>query len=66
MGAGEGQAESSGGSAGSAGAPVSRNAGTIRKGGGWLMRWECRGCVEIVKWKLENCEERIPTYAGRE
>ncbi len=40
VGAGQGQAESSGGSAGSAGTPVSRHAGAAGKGGGWLMRWE--------------------------
>jgi hypothetical protein len=34
-----GQAESSGGSAGSAGAPVSRHAGSVGKGGGWLIGW---------------------------
>src|SRR5216684_2695692 len=34
MGAGPGQAESSGGGAGSAGAPVSRHAGAAGKGGG--------------------------------
>jgi len=40
MGAGEGQAESSGGSTGAAGAPVSRHAGAAGKGGGRLMRCE--------------------------
>src|SRR5258708_5687846 len=41
MGAGAGQAESSGGGVGSAGAPVSRHAGATGEGGGWLMRSKC-------------------------
>ncbi len=40
MGTGQGQAESSGGSAGSAGAPVSRHAGAAGKGGGGVK--QCR------------------------
>jgi hypothetical protein len=37
MGTGAGQAESTGGSAAAAGAPVSRHAGAAGKTGGWLM-----------------------------
>jgi hypothetical protein len=61
MGAGQGQAESSGGSAGSAGAPVSGLAGAAGKGGGWLMRWDCE---EHIESENENCEEKIPTHAA--
>jgi hypothetical protein len=69
MGAGAGQAESSGGSVGSAGAAVSRHAGAAGKGGGWLMGWECRRQMEIGKSRLEECEEceeKIPTRAPPE
>ena len=66
MGAGQGQAESSGGSAGSAGAPVSGHAGAVGKGGGRLMRWKCEEHMEIGKWKQENCEEKILTHAAHE
>ena|SRR5258708_2254909 len=57
MGAGQGQAESSGGSAGSAGAPMSRHAGAAGKGGGWLMRWEFEKRTEIRELELEGCED---------
>ncbi len=66
MGTGKGQAEPSGGSAGSAGGPVSRHAGATGKGGCWLMRWEYEERLEIGKWKLESCEEKIPTHAAHE
>ncbi len=66
MGAGASQAKSSGGSAGSAGAPVSRHAGAAGKGGGRLMRWKREKHMEIGKWKLENCKEKIPTHAAYE
>ncbi len=49
MGAGAGQAESSGGSSGSAGAPVSRHARAAGKGGGSLMRSKCEESMEIGK-----------------
>src|SRR5713226_6710340 len=52
MGAGQGQAESSGGSAGSAGAPVSRHAEAAGKGDGWLMGCKCEKRLE--NRKLEN------------
>jgi hypothetical protein len=66
MGAGAGQAESSGGSAGSTGAPVSQHAGAAGKVGGRLMRWECGDQIETGKVKSENSEEKIPTHAAHE
>ncbi len=66
MGAGQGQAESSGGSTGSAGAPVSRQAEAAGKGCGWLMGWKCEEHLEIGKWKLKNCAEKISTHAVHE
>src|SRR5882724_7904194 len=54
MAARTGQTESSGGSAGSAGAPVSRHAGAAGEGGGWLTRREFGNQIEIRKVKLEK------------
>jgi hypothetical protein len=31
-----------------------------------LMRWEREGHMEVGKWKLENCEEKISTHAEHE
>ncbi len=47
-------AESTGGSPGSAGAPVSRHPGAAGEGGDWLMQWEFGKQSEIRKVKLEN------------
>ncbi len=60
------EAESSSGSAGSAGAPVSRHPGAAGKGGGRLMQWEFGKQSEIRKVKLENSEEKTPTHAAHE
>ena len=60
------EAESSGSSAGSAGAPVSRHPGAAGEVGDWLMRWEFGKQNEIRKVKLENSEEKTPAHAAHE
>ncbi len=30
------------------------------------MRWQCEEQMEIGKWKLENCKERIPAHVAHE
>jgi hypothetical protein len=57
---GEGQAESSGGSAGSAGAPVSRHAGAAGKAGGRLISMRMRRTLGNRKMEPRNCEEKTP------
>jgi hypothetical protein len=47
------EAKSSGGSAGSAGAPVPRHAGTVGKGGGWLKKMRL-----LRGWKGERRVKR--------